>query len=254
MRVLTSVFTCLLFISSYNTFAQKAKSKTKTKQPQEFVKFGDYSYPYYAIINNGPSPISGCFINYKNVSYFVTTRHNFFTTTNERKKITNVMIFVEPSNMKNNAKVLSLNMADQKILQVCFDFGCSDIILLPVDIPKELPVNYVSLDTKEMIEGKEMSIVGYIKDTLSIIKTKFDSFLPRDSTYFLTEKSSPKDQSGSPVLVYYKSKGVAKVILAGVYSGKEISQDDFDKGLVSRASFISRYLSSLTKPQLLGKE
>ena len=254
MRVLTSIFIFFLFIIANNAFSQKTNAKSKIKQQQDLFKIEDYSYPYYAIINNGPSPVSGCFINYKNVSYFVTTRHNFFTATNERKKITNVMIFVDPTNMKNNAKVLSLNMADQKILPVCFDFGCTDIILLPVNIPKELPVNYVTLDTKETIEGKEMSIVGYIKDSLSIIKTKFDGFLPRDSTYFLTEKSSPKDQSGSPVLVYYRSKGIIKVILAGIYSGKEISQEYFDKGLVVRASLISRFLNTKSKEELLGKE
>jgi len=256
MKAVARTLIGLLLITGNNAFCQKTKVKAKVKQAQERFKVEDYSYPYYAIINNGPSPISGCFINYKNISYFVTTRHNFYTTTNERRKISNVMIFIDPNNMKNSAKVLSLNMTDQKILPVCFDFGCTDIILLPVNIPKELPVNYVSLDAKESFENKEMSIVGYIKDSLSIIETKFDSYLPRDSTYFLTEKSSPKDQSGSPVLIYYKYKtrGIAKVVLAGIYSGKEISQEYFDKGLISRASFITRFLNSKTKEQLLGKE
>ncbi|MFT3911089.1 MAG: hypothetical protein QM737_16840 [Ferruginibacter sp.] len=253
MKAFARIFIVLL-LTGNNAFCQKTKVKTKVKQVQERFKVEDYSYPYYAIINNGPSPISGCFINYKNISYFVTTRHNFYTTTNERRKISNVMIFIDPDNMKNSAKVLSLNMTDQKILPVCFDFGCTDIILLPVNIPKELPVNYVSLDARESLENREMSIVGYIKDSLSIIETKFDSYLPRDSTYFLTEKSSPKDLSGSPVLIYYKNKGIAKVILAGIYSGKEISQEYFDKGLISRASFITRFLNSKTKEELLGKE
>lgn len=252
MKAFARLLFALLLMISHNTFSQKKKTPVKVKQPQEQWNPEAYSYPYYAIINNGPSPISGCFISYKNISYFVTTRHNFYTTTNERKKISNVMIFIDPNNMKNNAKVLSLNMTDQKVLPVCFDFGCTDILLLPVNIPKDMTVNYVSLEPREVIEGKEMSIVGYIKDSLSIIKTKFDGFLPRDSTYFLTEKSSPKDQSGSPVLVYTKNKGVAKVVLAGIYSGKEISQEFFDKGLISRAHFITTFLNSKSKEELLG--
>ena len=255
MKALLSLFVAMLCFLSQDAFSQKTKVKSKVKQTERQFPFGDYSYPYYAIINNGPTPVTGCFINHKNVSYFVTTRHSFYTTTNERRKITNVMIFMEPAMIKNSgAKVISLNMTDQKILPVCFDFGCSDILLLPVNIPKELPVNYVSLGLKETMVGKEMFIVGYVKDSLSIIKTKFDSFLARDSTYFLTEKSSPKDQSGAPVLVYTKSKGIEKVVLAGVYSGKEISQDDFDKGLISKASLITRFLNSKTKEELLGKD
>jgi hypothetical protein len=252
MRVFTRLLIAIFILTGNSAFSQKPKAKAKVKHPQDQFKIEAYSYPYYAIINNGASPISGCFISYKNISYFVTTRHNFYTTTNERKKISNVMIFIDQTNMKNSAKVLSLNMTDQKMLPVCFDFGCTDIVLLPVTVPKELAVNYVSLESKEMIEGKEMSIVGYIKDSVSIVKTKFDGFLPRDSTYFLTEKSTPKDQAGSPVLVYSKNKGVAKVVLAGVYSGKEISQDNFDKGLISRAHFITIFLNSKSKEELLG--
>lgn len=249
-----ALFAGLIFFSYQDAFAQKSKVKTKAKPAHEQFDFQNYSYPYYAIINNGPSPVTGCFISYKNHSYFVTTRHSFYTTTNERRKITNVMIFIDPSNIKNSSKVLSLNMADQKMLPVCFDFGCTDIILLPVTIPKDLPVNYVVLDPREVIVGKEMSIVGYVKDSLNVVHTKFDSFIPRDSTYFLTTLSSPKDQAGAPVLMYIKNKGVAKVVLAGVYSGKEISQEDFDKGLVSKASFITTFLNSKTAEELLGKQ
>lgn len=156
--------------------------------------------------------------------------------------------------MKSNAKVLSLNMTDQKLLPVCFDFGCTDIVLLPVTIPKEMQVNYVSLDTKEAIEGKEMSIVGYLKDSINVINTKFDSFLPRDSTYFLTAKSSAKDQSGAPVLINVRSKNGNKIVLAGIYSGKEISQEYFDKGLVSRAYYITKFLNERKKEELIGKD
>ncbi len=255
MKTLTAIIISLGLCMSHSAFSQKTKTKTKTKAKivEELVPLQDYSYPYYAIINNNSSPITGCFINYKNISYFVTARHSFYTTTNERKKISNVMIFIDPNNMNNNAKVLSLNMNDQKVLPVCFDFGCTDIILLPVNIPKELPVNYVNLEPKEAIQGKEMAIVGYVKDSLNIIKTKFNSFLPRDSTYFLTEKSSAKDQSGAPVLTWSKNKGVLKVNLAGVYSGREMSQEYFDKGLVSRASFIWSFLNSKNKKELLGQ-
>lgn len=255
MKVVVSLlFSCLIFAGN-DAFCQKTKAKPKTaaKQVVDPFKFEDYSYPYYAIVNGGQTPISGCFISYKNISYFVTTRHSFYTAINERKKINNVMIFIDPNNMTSNAKVLSLNMADQKLLPVCFEFGCTDIVLLPVNIPKDLPVNYVHIEPKEMLEGRDMSIVGYIKDSLNIIETKFANFLQRDSTYFLTEKSSSRDQSGSPVLIRYKNKGVSKVILAGIYSGKEISQEDFDKGLVSRASFIIKFLNSKTKEELLGK-
>ena len=266
MKVVISLFIGFLLFTQQDVFCQKKGKLSQPKQKQklkakpvpptleQLVKLQQYSYPYYAIINNGPSPISGCFISYKNISYFVTTRHSFYTTTNERRKITNVMIFMDPDNMKNNTKVLSLNMTEQNLLPVCFDFGCTDIILLPVIIPKEQSVNYVTLESKENIDGKDMAIVGYIKDSINIIKTRFDSFLNRDSTYFLTEKSSAKDQSGAPVLIYSINKGVSKVTLAGVYSGKEISQELFDKGLVSRAHYISMFLNSKTKEELLGKE
>ena len=172
MKALLSLFVAMLCFLSQDAFSQKTKVKSKVKQTERQFPFEDYSYPYYAIINNGPTPVTGCFINHKNVSYFVTTRHSFYTTTNERRKITNVMIFMEPAMIKNSgAKVISLNMTDQKILPVCFDFGCSDILLLPVNIPKELPINYVSLGLKETMVGKEMFIVGYVKDSLSIINT-----------------------------------------------------------------------------------
>src|SRR5882757_7226140 len=110
MRAFTRLLIAVFILTGNSAFSQKTKVKAKTKQPQDQFKIEAYSYPYYAIINNGPSPITGCFISYKNISYFVTTRHNFYTTTNERKKISNVMIFIDPNNMKNSAKVLSLNM------------------------------------------------------------------------------------------------------------------------------------------------
>ena len=252
MKAIAYLFFAFLFFISQEAFCQKAKSKIK--QPQDVVRFQDYSYPYYAIKITGLSPFSGVLTTNKTIPILLPRRTSFFTATNERRKITNVMIFTDPYNMKNNTKVLSLNMTEQKILPVCFDFGCTDIVLLPVSIPKDFALNYVSLEPKEMIEDKEMAIVGYIKDSLSIIKTKFSGFLPRDSTYFLTEKSGTKDQSGSPVLLYSKTKGVGKIVLAGVYSGKEISQEYFDQGLISRAYFITRFLNSKTKAGLLGKD
>src|SRR5437868_14239159 len=96
MKTLFGIMMCIGLFSGLEAFSQKGKSKAKTKQEHDLVKLQDYSYPYYAIINNGPSPITGCFINYKNISYFVTTRHSFYTATNERKKISNVMIFIDP--------------------------------------------------------------------------------------------------------------------------------------------------------------
>ncbi|MBS1742839.1 MAG: hypothetical protein JST81_07345 [Bacteroidetes bacterium] len=250
MKFCTKLLTVILILTCSVTLAQKSKSASKSKELKDRVKLESYSYPYYAIINNGPSPITGCFIYYKNKSYFVTTRHNFFTTTNERKKITNVMIFIDQNHMKSNSKVLSLNMNDQKVLPVCFEFGCTDIVLLPVEIPADMSVNYVGLESKDVSAETEMAIVGYVKDSVNIIETKFNSFLPRDSAYFLTDKSSAKDLSGSPVLVYSKSKTGTKVILAGIYSGKEISQENFDKGLISRGSLILRFLNSKTKEEL----
>src|SRR4051812_13283046 len=119
MRAFTRVLIAIFILTGNSGFSQKIKSKARQKQPVDQFKIEAYSYPYYAIINNGPSPVSGCFIVYKNISYFVTTRHNFYTTTNERKKISNVMIFIDPNNMKNSTKVLSLNMTDQKVLPVC---------------------------------------------------------------------------------------------------------------------------------------
>jgi hypothetical protein len=40
------------------------------------------------------------------------------------------------------------------------------------------------------------------------------------------------------------------VILAGVYSGKELSQEFFDKGLIARANFIIKFLDSKKKADL----
>jgi hypothetical protein len=257
MKAVLSIFTIFLFLTAHPAFCQKSKKKVsekiKSQQKSNLPKVEDYSYPYYTLINNASTPISGCFINYKNQSYFVSTRHSFYTPVNEKRKITKVMIFIDPNDLKNTAKVLSIDMTDQKILPVCFDSGCTDIVLIPVSIPKELHVNYVNLDSKETIQDKEMSIVGYVKDSLTIIKTKFHSILPRDTTYFLTEKSSVKDQAGSPVLIYSKVKGkgvIPKVILAGVYSGKELSQEFFDKGLIARANFIIKFLDSKKKADL----
>ena len=41
-----------------------------------------YSYPFYTILNGATTPLSGCFIKYKDSSYFVTSRHHFFTPVN----------------------------------------------------------------------------------------------------------------------------------------------------------------------------
>lgn len=244
----------LLFIGGSGYSQTKTKAKPK-KVPVEHIPYQDYSYPYYAIVNTGSTPVAGCFINYKGQSYFVTTRHSFYTTTNERRKITNVMIFLDPDNIKNSSKVLSLNMTEQKLLPVCFDSGCIDIILLPVTIPRDLSVNFVHLEPKDVILHKEMAIVGYVKDTLNIVETKFDSFSERDTTFFLTEKSSPMEQSGSPVIMYNRNKtGSSKFTLAGIYAGKEISKEHFDKGLVSKASYITRFLDAKEKEELEEKQ
>jgi hypothetical protein len=234
MKSVLGVSTVILFLTAGAVFGQ---IKKKPMLPQGPL-LQQYSYPFYTISNGVTASFSGCFIKYKDSTYFVTARHHFYTPVNELRKLSNVMIFVDHHNTRDNTRALSLNMKTQRVIPVCKDSVCTDIVLLPIKIPDEYKIHYAELDSEEDFEGKEMSIVGYVQDTSNIIETKFYDFLQRDNNYFLTENSNTKDQSGSPVLMVSKSKGVNRIILAGIYSGRELSQDNFNKGLVSRAYLI----------------
>ncbi len=243
-RVISSFIAILLLVIT-GAYGQKQKRAEKS-QGQELLP---YSYPFYTIINGVTTPLSGCFIRLKDSTYFVTARHHFYTPVNELRKLSDVMIFVDPRNTRDNARALSLNMKTQRLIPICFDSVCTDIILLPIIIPDEYNINYVDIEHVENLQGKEMAIVGFVQDTSNIIKTKYAGILSRDTTYFLTDKSNTKDQSGSPVLIVSKLKGITKVVLAGIYAGRELSQDDFNKGLVSRAQMINAFFESKkTKP------
>ena len=234
MRRVFGFAAVLLLLTTTNVTGQKTKKPVLPEEPE----VQQYSYPFYSIINGTTNSQSGCFIKYKDSSYFVTSRNHFYTPLNELRKLTKVMIFVESNNLRNDAKALSLNMKKQRLMPLCVDSVCADIILIPINIPAEYNINYVELSKNEDFADKDLYIAGYAQDTSKIVKTRFVKILERDSSYFLTESANTKDQSGSPVLVYSKNKGVAKVLLAGIYAGRELKPENFNKGLVSRASFI----------------
>jgi hypothetical protein len=234
MRRVFGFAAVLLLLTITTVTGQKTKKPVLPEEPE----VQQYSYPFYSILNGTTTSLSGCFIKFKDSSYFVTSRHHFYTPLNELRKLTNVMIFVEPNNQRNNAKALSLNMKKQRLMPLCIDSVCSDIILIPINIPAEYSINYVELSKNEDFADKDLYIAGNAQDTSKVVKTRFVKVLERDSSYFLTESANTKDQSGSPVLVYSKNKGVVKVQLAGIYAGRELKPDNFNKGLVSRASFI----------------
>lgn len=231
--------TLLLLISFSGALAQKTK---KAVILDLSANLEQYSYPYLTIQNNTTSTQTGCFIKMGDSTYFVTARNHFFTPVNEQRKFSNVLIFLEPGHNNFNARALSLNMKTQRIIPVCMNELCTDIVLLPVAIPADFKINFVEIDPAASVTGKELFIVGYVQDSTSIIKTSFYKELPRDQQFFLTNHSNMKDQSGSPVLMPTVSGGKTKVVLTGIYSGRELYQENFNKGLVVRANLISEFL------------
>lgn len=234
MRRVFGFAAVLLLLTITDVTGQKTRKAVLPEEPE----VQQYSYPFYSIINGTTTSLSGCFIRYKDSSYFVTSRSHFYTPLNELRKLSNVMIFVEPNNQRNNAKALSLNMKKQRLMPLCVDSVCADIILIPINIPAEYSINYVELSKNEDFADKDLYITGYAQDTSKVVKTRFVKILERDSAYFLTENANTKDQSGSPVLIYSKNKNVVKVQLAGIYAGRELKPENFNKGLVTRASLI----------------
>jgi len=249
MKRVSGICFCLFFMSTTLLFAQKQK-KPAALPAGPAIEFKKYSYPFYTIINGNTTTLTGCFIKVKDSTYFVTARHHFYTPVNEMRKLSNVMIFVEPDNKKSNAKALSLNMKIQRLIPVCIDSVCTDIVLLPITIPNDYSIHYAELPGNEKMEGHKMTIAGYVQDSINITETKFHSIVARDSSYFLTDHSVSNEQTGSPVLMASGAKGKPEVVLAGIYSGRELSKEHFNKGLVASASVIHAYFFPAPKPVL----
>lgn len=201
-----------------------------------------FAYPIYLHFDSSNFAVGSCFfINVLDSTFLVTARHNFFDSRSRWNGVSQITVYLEP-HLKINPGVPIL-VDSSTILPACFDFGCADIAILP--LPRtQRPIKYVNLNTKaypqDTVKGKEVFIVGYPKDSLTVTKTRLVSW-NRGQTFVLTDSPSRPGSSGGPVfMVSAVDNGIQ---LVGVNSGKSLNEDSIGKGMVAKADLLRKLLA-----------